>query len=55
VEALQRGLQLVDSRHKSGVASGLDVRKKRPLLNITRTQAILLLQQRKQFEMPSRC
>ena len=50
VEALQKGLQLVDSRHKGGVASGLDVAQEETLLNITRTQAILLLQQRKQFE-----
>jgi NodT family efflux transporter outer membrane factor (OMF) lipoprotein len=50
VEALQKGLQLVDSRHKGGVASGLDVAQEETLLNTTRTQAILLLQQRKQFE-----
>jgi NodT family efflux transporter outer membrane factor (OMF) lipoprotein len=50
VEALQRGLQLVDSRHKGGVASGLDVAQEETLLNTTQTQAILLLQQRKQFE-----
>lgn len=50
VETLKRGLQLVDSRHKGGVASGLDVAEEETLLNTTRTQAILLLQQRKQFE-----
>lgn len=50
VETLQKGLQLVDSRHKGGVASGLDVAEEETLLNTTRTQAILLLQQRKQFE-----
>jgi outer membrane protein, multidrug efflux system len=50
VEALQKALQLVDSRHKGGVASGLDVAQEETLLNTTRTQAILLLQQRKQFE-----
>jgi NodT family efflux transporter outer membrane factor (OMF) lipoprotein len=50
VEALQKGLQLVDSRHKGGVASGLDVAQEETLLNTTRTQAILLQQQRKQFE-----
>jgi len=43
-------LQLVDSRHKGGVASGLDVAQEETLLNTTRTQAILLQQQRKQFE-----
>jgi multidrug efflux system outer membrane protein len=50
VDALQKGLQLVDSRHKGGVASGLDVAQEETLLNTTRTQAILLQQQRKQFE-----
>jgi multidrug efflux system outer membrane protein len=50
VEALQRGLQLVNSRHAGGVASGLDVAEEETLLNTTRTQAILLQQQRKQFE-----
>lgn len=50
VENLQRGLQLVDSRHKGGVASGLDVAQEETLLNTTRTQATLLLQQRKQAE-----
>jgi multidrug efflux system outer membrane protein len=50
VETLKRGLQLVDSRHKGGVASGLDVAEEETLLNTTRTQAILLQQQRKQFE-----
>jgi len=50
VETLQRALQLVDSRHKGGVASGLDVAQEETLLNATRTQAILLEQQRKQFE-----
>jgi NodT family efflux transporter outer membrane factor (OMF) lipoprotein len=50
VETLQRGLQLVDSRHKGGVASGLDVAQEETLLNTTRTQLILLQQQRKQVE-----
>jgi outer membrane protein, multidrug efflux system len=50
VETLQRGLALVDSRHKGGLASGLDVAEEETLLNTTRTQATLLLQQRKQFE-----
>ncbi|HKD50661.1 MAG TPA: efflux transporter outer membrane subunit [Candidatus Acidoferrum sp.] len=50
VETLQKGLELVDSRHKGGVASGLDVAQEETLLNTTRTQAILLQQQRKQFE-----
>ncbi|MGH9742980.1 MAG: efflux transporter outer membrane subunit, partial [Candidatus Acidiferrum sp.] len=50
VDTLQRGLQLVDSRHKGGVASGLDVAQEETLLQTTRTQATLLLQQRKQYE-----
>jgi len=50
VETLERGLQLVDSRHKGGVASGLDVAEEETLLNTTKTQAILLRQQRKQSE-----
>jgi multidrug efflux system outer membrane protein len=50
VETLQKGLQLVDSRHTGGVASGLDVAEEETLLNTTRTQSILLQQQRKQFE-----
>jgi outer membrane protein, multidrug efflux system len=50
VEALQKGLDLVNSRHQGGVASGLDVAQEETLLNTTRTQSILLEQQRKQFE-----
>jgi multidrug efflux system outer membrane protein len=50
VDALQKGLELVNSRHQGGVASGLDVAQEETLLNQTRTQAILLRQQRKQFE-----
>jgi outer membrane protein, multidrug efflux system len=50
VETLRRGLELVDSRHKGGVASGLDVAQEETLLQTTRTQATLLLQQRKQYE-----
>lgn len=50
VETLKRGLELVDSRHKGGLASGLDVAEEETLLNTTHTQATLLLQQRKQFE-----
>ena len=50
VQALQKGLELVNSRHAGGVASGLDVAQEETLLNTTRTQAVLLQQQRKQFE-----
>jgi multidrug efflux system outer membrane protein len=50
VQTLQKGLELVKSRHEGGLASGLDVAEEETLLNTTRTQATLLLQQRKQFE-----
>ena len=50
VDALSKGLELVNSRHKGGIASGLDVAQEETLLNTTRTQAILLQQQRKQLE-----
>ncbi|MGA2095528.1 MAG: efflux transporter outer membrane subunit [Candidatus Acidiferrum sp.] len=50
VDALRRGLELVQSRHDGGVASGLDVAQEETLLQTTRTQATLLLQQRKQTE-----
>lgn len=50
VEALQKGLDLVNSRHRGGIASGLDVAQEETLLNTTRTQATLLQQARKQFE-----
>jgi multidrug efflux system outer membrane protein len=50
VDALQKGLDLVNSRHNGGVASGLDVAQEETLLDTTRTQATLILQQRKQFE-----
>src|SRR3989475_7196536 len=49
-KSVQQGLNWVAPRHKGGVASGLDVAEEETLLNTTRTQAILLLQQRKQFE-----
>jgi outer membrane protein, multidrug efflux system len=50
VQTLQKGLDLVKSRHAGGLASGLDVAQEETLLNTTRTQATLLQQQRKQFE-----
>ncbi|HJZ64509.1 MAG TPA: efflux transporter outer membrane subunit [Candidatus Acidoferrum sp.] len=50
VDTLSKGLDLVNSRHSGGVASGLDVAQEETLLNTTRTQAILLRQQRKQLE-----
>ena len=50
VETLSKGLDLVNSRHAGGIASGLDVAQEETLLNTTRTEAILLTQQRKQLE-----
>ena len=50
VDALNHGLDLVNSRYKGGVASGLDVAQEETLLDTTRTQLTLLKQQRKQFE-----
>jgi NodT family efflux transporter outer membrane factor (OMF) lipoprotein len=50
VESFQHGLQLVEDRAKGGVASGLDVAQEQTLLDATRAQAILLQQQRVQFE-----
>jgi NodT family efflux transporter outer membrane factor (OMF) lipoprotein len=50
VEALSKGLDLVNSRYHGGVASGLDVAQEETLLYTTRTQLTLLNQQRKQFE-----
>ena len=50
VDAITKGLDLVNSRHKGGVASGLDVAQEETLLSTARTQLILLTQQRKQFE-----
>jgi NodT family efflux transporter outer membrane factor (OMF) lipoprotein len=43
-------LDLVNSRYRGGVASGLDVAQEETLLDTTRTQLVLLSQQRKQFE-----
>jgi multidrug efflux system outer membrane protein len=50
VDALEKGLELVEARHKGGVASGLDVAQEETFLDTARTQAVLLQQQRKQFE-----
>lgn len=50
VETLEKGLQLVESRHSGGLASGLDVAQEETLLNTTKTQAVLLQQERKQVE-----
>lgn len=50
VSIQQEGLQLVDSRHKGGVASGLDLAQQQALLDSTQTQLYLVEQQRTQFE-----
>jgi NodT family efflux transporter outer membrane factor (OMF) lipoprotein len=50
VETLQKGLDLVNSRHKGGLASGLDVAQEETLIEQARTQATLLREQRKQYE-----
>ena len=50
VQSFEKGLQLVQSREQGGVASGLDVAQEQSLLDTTKTQAILLRQQRAQFE-----
>ena len=46
----QKGLQLVNDRHKGGVASGLDLAQQQTLLDSTQTQLYLVQQQRAQFE-----
>ncbi len=50
VETQQRGLQLVDDRHRGGVASGLDLAQQQTLLDSTKTQLYLVEQQRAQYE-----
>lgn len=50
VETFKKGMQLVGERARGGIASGLDVAEEQTLLDATRAQAILLEQQRAQFE-----
>ena len=50
VENLQKGLDVMNARHRGGIASSLDVAQEETLLESTRTQATLLRLQRKQFE-----
>ena len=50
VEIQQKGLQLVESRHTGGVASGLDLAQQQTLLDSTITQLYLVQQQRAQYE-----
>jgi outer membrane protein, multidrug efflux system len=46
----QRGMDLVENRHRGGVASGLEVAQQAALLDSTKTQLALLQRQRSQFE-----
>jgi outer membrane protein, multidrug efflux system len=50
VKALQRGLDLVNSRHEGGVASGLDVAQEETLLRNTQAQYELRHQARRNFQ-----
>ena len=46
----KKGLQLVESRHEGGVASGLDLAQQQTLLDSTVTQLYLVQQQRAQYD-----
>lgn len=50
VDIQQKGLQLVESRHTGGVASGLDLAQQQTLLDSTVAQLYLVQQQRAQYE-----
>ncbi|HVP67917.1 MAG TPA: efflux transporter outer membrane subunit [Anaeromyxobacteraceae bacterium] len=50
VENIRKGLELIAARHAGGIASSLDVAQEETLYNTTRTQATLLLRQRRQYE-----
>ena len=50
VSIQKKGLQLVESRHEGGVASGLDLAQQQTLLDSTVTQLYLVEQQRAQYE-----
>jgi multidrug efflux system outer membrane protein len=50
VEIQRKGLQLVESRHSGGVASGLDLAQQQTLLDSTVSQLYLVQQQRAQYE-----
>lgn len=50
VDIQQKGLQLVESRHAGGVASGLDLAQQQTLLDATVSQLYLVKQQRDQYE-----
>ena len=46
----QKGLELVENRHRGGVASGLEVAQQQALLDSTKTQLALLQRQRSEFQ-----
>jgi NodT family efflux transporter outer membrane factor (OMF) lipoprotein len=46
----QKGLELVENRHRGGVASGLEAAQQAALLDSTKAQIALLQRQRSQFE-----
>ncbi len=50
VDIQRKGLQLVESRHSGGVASGLDLAQQQTLLDATVSQLYLVKQQREQYE-----
>jgi NodT family efflux transporter outer membrane factor (OMF) lipoprotein len=50
IEAIDKALTVIRTRHDRGIASGLDVAQEETLLAITKTQATLLRQQREQIE-----
>jgi len=50
VDIERKGLQLVESRHSGGVASGLDLAQQQTLLDATVSQLYLVKQQREQYE-----
>jgi NodT family efflux transporter outer membrane factor (OMF) lipoprotein len=50
VNVQKKGLQLVESRHAGGVASGLDLAQQQTLLDSTVAQLYLVQQQRAQYE-----
>ena len=50
VEIQQKGMDLVNHQHEGGIASGLDVAQQAAVLDATRAQLQLVLQQRAQYE-----
>lgn len=50
IDDQQRALELIQRRHDGGIASGLEVAQQAALVESTKTQLSLVLQQRDQFE-----